>query len=151
MELSPVIAPLSQAFIKCERGWLLCAFYTWNTGNSLSPAAAFSSPPRAAHHAHCRPTRSLFEGHLTNSGGALAWHPRASRLTRPVTEDDEGKRTVAATSTRQKSAQRTISSLLKAWAIKSISSPFPIADCSIKSRIKHGREHRRKIMGLSCQ
>lgn len=37
MELSPVIAPLSQAFIKCERGWLLWAFHTWNTDNFLPP------------------------------------------------------------------------------------------------------------------
>lgn len=43
MELSPVIAPLSQAFIKCERGWLLCAFCTWNTGNSL-PRSSFLVP-----------------------------------------------------------------------------------------------------------
>lgn len=127
MELSPVIAPLSQAFIKCERGWLLYAFYTWNTDNFL-PRRSFSRPPpRAAHQAHCRPDRSLFEGHLTNSGGALAWHPRAARLTQPVTKDDQGKRTVATTSTRQKSAQWTISSLLKAWAIKSISSPVPFS------------------------
>lgn len=48
MELSPVIAPLSQAFIKCERGWLLGAFSAREIRTTLS----LSRPLHELHTTH---------------------------------------------------------------------------------------------------
>lgn len=55
------------------------------------------------------------------------------------------------TSTRQ-NVQRTVSSRLKAWAIKSILSPLsPIADRNTNSWIKHSRKRQLKNRELSRQ
>lgn len=186
MELSPVIAPLSQAFIKCERGWLLCTFffffsqiflherlslfcfiflwaitYMYSTQPSLMLTLLFVLRQYLA----LISTTDLPLTILTSSGfrgsaqtvnnrySGFHWPFRRAAIIEqsqqcwdapqyipvlPKREQNKGKLTVTMASTPPY-ALWTISSLLKAHAIKSISAPFHIPDRHTNCRIKHCR------------
>lgn len=145
MELSSVIAPLTQAFIKCWRGRLLHTFYTEGTADFLLEQLSRCCVVLAS----CEPyihIYSFFEKGVLYTLTAL--HSLVSRVcVLPKTEDTEGKLTVAVTSTRQ-NEQWSISSRLKAQAIKPISAPFHIPDCNTNGKLKHCRKLQLKSWAL---
>lgn len=185
MELSPVIAPLSQAFIKCERGWLLCTFFfffsqIFSTNDFHCFVLSFCEPynihvlytalfdVRAAvfrQYLALISTTDLPLTILTSSGfrssaetvnnrysgfhwpfcraaiieqSQQCWDAPQYIPVLPKREENKGKLTVTMASTPPY-ALWTISSLLKAHAIKSISAPFHIPDRHTNCRIKHRR------------
>lgn len=140
MELSPVIALLSQVFIKCKWGWLLYTFYTWKTDflsfSLLLPASIYFWELHMYIMDYGKP---LWRPSI-NSGGVL-----------PDIHFRPGDTFKTVTMTRE-NVQRTVSSRLKVRAIKSVSSPLsPAADRNTNSWIKHSRKRHLKSREFSCQ